>query len=69
MRAGSIRCLRATATDMTVRRIPGVGFEPLKKGFDYDSGFGFVDATKAVCTARLLEPLWWFQWRDVKNCK
>ncbi len=44
--------LRETATDMTVRRIPGVGFEKLPKGFDYDSGYGFVDAFQAVCKAR-----------------
>ena len=66
---GLYAVLRATATDMTVRRIPGVGFEPLGKGFDYDSGFGFVDATKAVCAARWLDPHWWFQWPDWKNCK
>jgi hypothetical protein len=66
---GLYRVLRATAADMTVRRIPGVGFEPLKKGFDYDSGFGFVDATKAVCAARWFHPQWRLQWHDRRNCK
>lgn len=59
--------LRATAHDMTVRRIPGVGFEPLARGFDYDSGFGFVDARRAVLAARRLDPFWWHAsrgWND-----
>jgi hypothetical protein len=35
---------------MTYRRVAEGVYDRLGRGFDNDSGFGFVDAYRAVCT-------------------
>jgi subtilisin family serine protease len=45
-----IGTLRSTAQDMTYRRVAEGVYDRLGRGFDNDSGFGFVDAYRAVCT-------------------
>jgi len=46
-----IGILRSTAQDMTYRRVDVGVYDWLGRGFDNDSGFGFVDAYRAVCTS------------------